>query len=179
MRDRVDDRVKLATEFRAAVVASQLERAMLQEGSCDLCGTGLSTIDDHEKVDDQLMCHPCHDEYFPESEKAAASTAQPLKLRGFIGKDILATTETERSNDGENTQMNNELLRAGYDAQKLRIDQLEAWIEQVVTRPSMPRELRMHGLELVEARSPDIRLAVERICPQRSQGLGQSLELER
>ena len=122
------------------------------------------------------MCNPCHDEYFPES---AASRAQPLKPRGFIGKDILATTESERSDHGENTQMDNELLRAGYDAQQLRIEQLEAWIEQAITRPSMSRELRLQGLELIEARSPDIRLAVERICPQRSQGLGQSLELER
>jgi hypothetical protein len=78
--------------------------------------------------------------------------------------EAVATIETERRNHGENTQMNNELLRAGYDAQQLRIEQLEAWIEQVVARPSMSRELRLDGLELVEARSPDIRLAVERIA---------------
>ena len=84
--------------------------------------------------------------------------------------------ENERSNDGE-TQMNNELLRAGYDAQQLRIEQLEAWIEQSITRPSMSRELRLEGLEVVEARSPEVRLAVERICPQRTQGLGQTLEI--
>jgi len=170
------DRKQLAAEFRAAIVASQLDRAMLQEGSCDWCGTGVSTIDDHQKVDGQLMCHPCHGEYFPESEMTGVNTEPPLKPRGFIGKDILATTETERSGE---KQMNNELLRAGYDAQQLRIEQLEAWIEQVVARPSMSRELRLQGLELVEARSPEIRLAVERICPSRSQGLEQTLEIER
>jgi hypothetical protein len=93
--------------------------------------------------------------------------------------EAVATIETERSNDGENKQMNNELLRAGYDAQQLRIEQLEGWIQQSITRPSMSRELRLQGLELIEARSPEIRLAVERICPSRSHGLEQTLEIER
>jgi hypothetical protein len=164
----------LAEEFRQAITTAELERPLLQETTCDWCGTDIQTVDDHQTVDRAPMCNPCHDEYFPES---AASRAQPLKPRGFIGKDILATTETERS--GENTQMNDVLLKAGYDVQQLRIEQLEAWIEQSITRPSMSRELRLEGLELVEARSPDIRLAVERICPSRSQGLGQTLEIER
>ncbi len=159
----------LAEEFRQAITTAELERPLLQETTCDWCGGDVQTTKDHQVVDLAPMCNPCHDEYFPES---AASRAQPLKPRGFIGKDILATIDNERS--GENTQMNDAFLKAGYDAQQLRIEQLEAWIEQSITRPSMSRELRLEGLELVEARSPDIRLAVERICPSRSQG--QSLE---
>jgi len=171
-----NNRVELAAEFRAAIVAAELERVLPDGRSCDWCGTDLYTVDDHKTVDREPMCNPCHDEYFPES---AASKEQPLKPRGFIGRDILATIENERSNDGEKTQMNNELLRAGYDAQQLRIEQLESWIEQSITRPSMSRELRLQGLELIEARSPEVRLAVERICPQRTQWLGQTLEIER
>jgi hypothetical protein len=128
-----DNRVELAAEFRAAIVASQLDRELLQEGSSE----------------------------------------PRLKPRGFIGKDILATTENE------NTQMNDALLVSRYYSQQERIEQLESWIQEAITRPSMSRELRLEGLELVEARSPDIRLAVERICPSRSQGLGQTLEIER
>jgi hypothetical protein len=70
--------------------------------------------------------------------------------------------------------MNEALLVSRYYSQQERIEQLESWIQEAITRPSMSRELRLEGLELVEARSQDIRLAVERICPTRSQG--QSLE---
>ena len=68
-----------------------------------------------------------------------------------------------------------------------RIEQLESWIEQVITRPAMPRELRLQGLQLVESKwmeevqdkSADIRKAVERICPEQGRELGHTLEIER
>jgi hypothetical protein len=75
--------------------------------------------------------------------------------------------------------MNDAMLRAGYEAQQLRIEELEAWVEQAISRPSMSRELRLQGLDLVEGRSPNTRLAVERICPSQSRGLEQTLEIER
>jgi hypothetical protein len=75
--------------------------------------------------------------------------------------------------------MNDETLEAAYDAQKLRIDRLEAWVAEAISKPSMPRSLRMEGLELVGAERPDVRAAVERICPSRSQGLERQLEIER
>jgi hypothetical protein len=74
--------------------------------------------------------------------------------------------------------MNDTQLRAGYEAQQLRIEQLESWVAEAISRPSMPRELRLQGLELVDARSATIRQAVERICP-RVQGLERTLEIER
>jgi hypothetical protein len=161
-----DHRKQLAAELHAAIVASQLDRAMLQEGSCDWCGTGVSTIGDHQKVDGQLMCHPCHDEYFPESG-GKEPTIKPI---GFLGKDILAV---------ERTEMNDTQLRSQNLAQRDRIEALENWIEAVISKPSMSREMRMEGLGLVEGRSPNTRLAVERICPSQSRGLEQSLEIER
>jgi hypothetical protein len=49
----------------------------------------------------------------------------------------------------------------------------------VISRPSMPRELRMEGLELVGAERPDIRQSVERICPSRGHEMGRELSIER
>jgi hypothetical protein len=74
--------------------------------------------------------------------------------------------------------MKDATLRSGYDEQKLRIAQLESWVAEVISRPWMPRELRMEGLELVGAQRPDVRQAVERICPTQTleQGMEQSIE---
>jgi hypothetical protein len=74
---------------------------------------------------------------------------------------------------------NDETLEAAYDAQKLRIERLESWVAEAISKPSMPRELRLEGLELVGAERPDVRQSVERICPSKSQGLERSLEIER
>lgn len=49
-----------------------------------------------------------------------------------------------------------------------RIEQLEAWVSEVISRPSMSRETRWQGLEMLEnakTLSPKVRKAVERICP--------------
>ena len=70
-------------------------------------------------------------------------------------------------------------LQAGYDAKQQRIDQLEAWVAEAISRPSMPRELRLQGLDLVEARQPGVRQFVERICPSQSRDMGRELEIER
>jgi hypothetical protein len=75
--------------------------------------------------------------------------------------------------------MNDNLLKASYDEQKLRIQQLESWVSEVISRPSMSRELRMEGLELVEVQRPDVRQSVERICPSRGREMGRELEIER
>jgi hypothetical protein len=75
--------------------------------------------------------------------------------------------------------MDNQLLRAGYDEQKLQIQRLESWVAEVIARPAMSRELRMEGLELVEAQHPDVRQSVERICPSQSREMGRELEIER
>jgi hypothetical protein len=113
-----------------------------------------------------------------------AESGAPL-TQGAICQELDNQLQMERTENQSqptqerNTNMNDELLRAGYEAQQARIEELESWIEQAVTRPSMPRELRLQGLELVEAKSPDIRRAVERICPTRVQGLEHSLEIER
>jgi hypothetical protein len=65
------------------------------------------------------------------------------------------------------------------DAKSLRIQQLESWIELAISRPAMPRELRMEGLELVQDQSPMARQAVERICPSISREHGRELSIER
>jgi hypothetical protein len=67
------------------------------------------------------------------------------------------------------------------DYSELRIQQLENWIASVITRPSMSRDLRLQGLEIVESKSldPSVREAVERICPRKTQGLERTLEIER
>jgi hypothetical protein len=75
--------------------------------------------------------------------------------------------------------MNDETLEAAYDAQKLRIERLESWVSEAISRPSMPRELRMEGLELVGAERPDVRQSVERICPSLGHEMGRQLEIER
>jgi hypothetical protein len=75
--------------------------------------------------------------------------------------------------------MKDETLEAAYDAKQQRIERLEAWVAEAISKPSMPRELRMEGLDLVGAERPDIRQSVERICPSRDMSQGMSLELER
>jgi hypothetical protein len=71
--------------------------------------------------------------------------------------------------------MDNAFLQQGYAAQQQQIERLESWVMEAISRPSMPRELRLEGLGLVEDRSPTARQAVERICPR--MGLEQGLEL--
>jgi hypothetical protein len=73
----------------------------------------------------------------------------------------------------------NAMLRAGYDAQSLRLQQLESWVIEAISKPAMPRELRMEGLELVQDISPTARQAVERICPSMSRAQGRELLIER
>jgi hypothetical protein len=75
--------------------------------------------------------------------------------------------------------IDNAFLRAGYEAQSLRVQQLESWVIEVISKPAMPRELRMEGLELVQDISPTARQAVERICPSLSRSQGRELEIER
>ncbi len=53
---------ELSDEFRAAIVAAQLDRVLPEANTCDWCGRDLCTIDDHEMIDRQAMCNPCHDE---------------------------------------------------------------------------------------------------------------------
>lgn len=74
----------------------------------------------------------------------------------------------------ESHQMNDE-LQAQVSAQENRIERLEAWILEVITKPYMPRELRLEGLELMAPASLEVHQAVERVCP-RSQTQGISLE---
>jgi hypothetical protein len=75
--------------------------------------------------------------------------------------------------------IDNAMLRAGYDAQSLRVQQLESWVIEAISKPSMPRAMRMEGLELVRDISPTARQAVERICPSRNQEMGRELSIER
>ena len=75
--------------------------------------------------------------------------------------------------------MNDSLLKAGYDEQKLRIERLESWVAEAISKPSMSREMRLQGLDLVDALGPNLRQSVERICPTRVQGLELNLEIER
>jgi erythromycin esterase-like protein len=62
-----------------------------------------------------------------------------------------------------------------------RIEQLESWVAEAITRPSMSRERRLQGLDILEAQSlnPSVRQAVERICPRQAQSMERSLEIER
>jgi hypothetical protein len=60
-----------------------------------------------------------------------------------------------------------------------RLEQLEAWVSEVISRPSMSREMRWRGLEMLEearAINPEVRKSVERICPKRL--IEHGLELE-
>jgi hypothetical protein len=75
--------------------------------------------------------------------------------------------------------MKDETLEAAYDAQTRRIERLEAWVSEAISKPSMPRELRLEGLELVGAERPDVRQSVERICPSQGRDLGRELSIER
>lgn len=89
-------------------------------------------------------------------------------------------------------QMDDASLKAGYYALAERIEKLESFIQELITKPSMSREMRTQGLELVEQGyrlqnptanvlnpCPNVREAVERICPPRSQELGLELSIER
>jgi hypothetical protein len=67
--------------------------------------------------------------------------------------------ENTNTRDGETT-MDNVFLRAGYDAQSLRVQQLESWVIEAISKPAMPRELRIEGLGLVQDISPTARQAV-------------------
>jgi hypothetical protein len=88
--------------------------------------------------------------------------------------------KSENTTTQDNMQsMDNAFLRAGYDAQSLRVQQLESWIIEAISKPAMPRELRMEGLEMVQDISPTARLAVERICPSMSRSQGRELEISR
>jgi hypothetical protein len=97
-----------------------------------------------------------------------------------ISLETAKAENTNTENGGENT-MDDALLKAGYAAQQKRIEQLESWVIEAIGRPSMPRDLRLQGLEIIEERgvSPEVSQAVERICPTRTQGLERSLEIER
>jgi len=57
---------EIADEFRAAVVAAQLDRVLPEASTCDWCGRDLYTIDDHKTIDRQAMCNSCSD--FPDQE---------------------------------------------------------------------------------------------------------------
>jgi hypothetical protein len=120
-------------------------------------------------------------------EYALKSQAREYEKHNIMnsGFEQLDKALTEASHDKYNgfeqlqNSMADAVLRSGYDEQKLRIAQLESWVAEVISRPWMPTELRMEGLELVGAERPDLRQAVERICPRRTveHGLEQSLEL--
>jgi hypothetical protein len=90
-------------------------------------------------------------------------------------KDAMNTTTEIRE-----IVRNGPILVSPAEASKQqRIEQLEAWVAQAISKPSMPRELRLQGMDLVEARSPNVRQAVERICPSQSREMGRELEIER
>jgi len=145
-RQKAEDQLELANEFRAAAVAAQLEHVLPEPTSCDWCGTDVETTHDHHVIDKQPMCNPCFDQYFPDE------------------------------NNDRNTDMNDAALLRSYYSQQDRIQQLESWIAEVISKPALSRELRLQGLELVEGLSADIRPAVERICPPRVQGHSHTLE---
>jgi hypothetical protein len=92
---------------------------------------------------------------------------------------IISVDRTYTNREQKQSQMNDALLQAGYDAKQQRIDRLESWVAEAISKPSMPRELRMEGLELVGAERPDIRQSVERICPSRGHEMGRELSIER
>ena len=75
-------------------------------------------------------------------------------------------------------QMNDD-LKAQVSAQETRIERLEAWILEVITKPYMPRELRMEGLELMSPASQEVHQAVERVCPTQSREMGMEQSIER
>lgn len=66
-------------------------------------------------------------------------------------------------------QMNDE-LQAQVSAQETRIERLEAWILEVITKPSMSRQHRLEGLDLLSPVDHRVRQSVERICTP-SQGI--------
>jgi hypothetical protein len=112
------------------------------------------------------------DKGLPEMEKMYTEALEGEVERQEFGPNGY---RAENTTNEKEKQMDNSFLRAGYEAQQLRIDQLEAYVAEVISKPSMSREMRMEGLSMVEDRSPMARQAVERICPPR--GLEQGLEL--
>lgn len=99
-----------------------------------------------------------------------------------LEREIRGTENTKGDRNMSDKQtLNNEFLRDSYAIAQRRIAQLETWITEAIIKPSMSREMRLEGLEIVEAMNPSqsARLAVERICPTRTQGLEHTLEIER
>lgn len=78
----------------------------------------------------------------------------------------------------ESHQMNDD-LKAQVSAQENRIERLEAWILEVISKPYMPRELRLEGMEIMNPVSAEVKKSVERICPTQSLEMGreQSIDL--
>lgn len=91
--------------------------------------------------------------------------------------------QVEKSNNEGKNIMSDDIhfseFNSVVDAKQQRIDRLEAWVAEAISKPSMPRELLLQGMDLIEAQRPDVRQSVERICPSRAQRLERSLEIER
>jgi hypothetical protein len=100
--------------------------------------------------------------------------------RNIIYGDREPKSEHTNTREGDNMQtLDNTVQRAALSAKDLRIQQMESWIVEAISKPAMPRELRMEGLEMVQDISPTARQAVERICPSLSRSQGRELEIER
>jgi hypothetical protein len=92
----------------------------------------------------------------------------------------ISQLERSQTRNGDNMQtLDNTVQGAALSAKDLRIQQMESWIIEAISKPSMPRELRMEGLEMVQDISPTARQAVERICPSLSRSQGRELSIER
>jgi hypothetical protein len=82
--------------------------------------------------------------------------------------------------EGDSMQtLDNTVQRAALSEKDLRLQQMESWIIEAISKPAMPRELRLEGLEMVQDISPTARQAVERICPSMSRSQGRELQIER
>jgi hypothetical protein len=91
-------------------------------------------------------------------------------------KHNIMTGGFEQLDHAMNEHAENGLLAAQVSAQETRIERLEAWILEVITKPSMPRELRLEGLDLMAPASREVHQAVERVCPTQNQS--QQMERE-
>jgi hypothetical protein len=102
---------------------------------------------------------------------------------GYFHSSELAKVNREQKSETrkvDNMQtLDNSVQGTALSAKDLRIQQMESWIVEAISRPAMPRELRMEGLEMVQDISPTARQAVERICPSMSRSQGRELEIER
>jgi hypothetical protein len=117
---------------------------------------------------------------YEEQLKARAIGRQHDRRVEAITRITREIQEKTQQAKGETMQtLDNTVQGAALSAKDLRIQQMESWIVEAISRPAMPRELRMEGLEMVQDISPTARQAVERICPSLSRSQGRELSIER